>query len=203
MKKIIVITLAIIMLLALNGSAAEIETTEAPTEEVTEAQTEIQAEEPTEDPTEVPTEAEAVEIVEETAEDPTEVTTEEEVVEVVEDAVESPAKIENHTEAPTAETYIGYDPDQDMGIGMYNPYMYCAVAPVKNHKFGFGYIDEGCYLFDETGHCWAIDNPDLHSGMVGFVYDNRGTDDITDDEVVLIMVDWPVIIEAIKGGEYA
>ena len=179
MKKIVVITLAIIMLLSLNGSAAEIETTEAPTEEVTEAQTEIQTEAATEDPTE----AEAVE-----------------TVEVVEDAVESPAKIENHTEAPTAETYIGYDPDQDMGIGMYNPYMYCAVAPVNNHKFGFGYIDEGYYLFDEMGHCWAIDNPDLHSGEVTICYDTRGTEDITDDVLVLIMVDCPIIIEAIRSA---
>ena len=81
--------------------------------------------------------------------------------------------------------------------------MYCAVSPVSNHKFGFGWIDEGYILFDEDGHCWRIDNPDLHSGAVGFIYDTCGTDDLTDDVVALIFADAPIIIETIKGGAYA
>ena len=112
-------------------------------------------------------------------------------------------KAECPTEEPTAETADYYDPYEDKGIGMYNPWMYCAVSPVSNHKFGFGWIDEGYILFDEDGHCWRIDNPDLHSGMVGFVYDTLGTDDITDDVVAMIFADAPIIIEAIKGGAYA
>lgn len=209
MKKIInfgTIAVAIAMVLAMCvcavASAAEIDTTaEAYTEEVTEAQTEPQTEAATEDPTEAET-VEAVEIVEETAEEVTEGTTED-ATEPTHEAHSKTVKAECPTEEPTAETADYYDPYEDKGIGMYNPWMYCAVSPVSNHKFGFGWIDEGYILFDESGHCWRIDNPDLHSGMVGFAYDTRGTDDITDDEVVLIMVDWPVTIEAIKGGEYA
>lgn len=203
MKKFIAIavaiTIAFTMCVCAVVSADEIESvteasTEAPTEEVTEAQTEDHAEDPAE--------AEAVEIVEDTAEDPTEVSTEEATEpthEVYSETVDAERIAENPAEAPpeepTEENYNCYDPDQDMGIGMYNPYMYCPVAPVYNHRFGFGYIDEGVYLFDEVGHCWGINNPDLHSGAVGFIYDTRGTDNITDDAVVLIMADWPNWIE--------
>ena len=192
MKKFIAIavaiTIAFTMCVCAVVSADEIDTAteepiEEPTEEVTEAQTEPQTEEPTE-----------AETVEETTEETTEVPTEEATEPTTEVYAET-VKAEAPPEEPTEENYNCYDPDQDMGIGMYNPYMYCPVAPVYNHRFGFGYIDEGVYLFDEVGHCWGINNPDLHSGAVGFIYDTRGTDNITDDAVVLIMADWPNWIE--------
>ena len=193
MKKFIAIAVAITMLLAMCVcavvSADEIDiVTEEPTEEITEAQTEPQTEEATE-----------AETVEETTEEPTEVPTEEATEptpEVYAETVEA--------ECPTEEATADYcDPYEDKGIGMYNPWMYCAVSPVSNHRAGFGWIDEGYILFDEIGHCWQIDNPDLHSGMVGIVYDTRGTDDITDDVLVLILADTPIIIEAIMEGDYA
>ena len=219
MKKIInfgTIAVAIAMVLALlvcavaenmRCSASEIETTteahteahtEEVTEEATEAQTEIQTEAATEGSTEVPTEAEAVEIVEETAEDPTEVPTEE--------ATEPTAEVYAETvkaECPTEEPYIGYNPDWDTGVGAYNPYMYCRITPVSNHKIGIAYIADGWYMCDSLGHCWAFDNPEYLSGYVGIVYDICGTDDITDDVLVLILADTPIIIEEIMEGDYA
>lgn len=197
MKKfinIIAVAVAIALVLAMCVcavvSADEIESvTAAPTEEVIEEVTEPQ----TEEATEATTEAEAVEIVEETTEESTEAPTEE--------ATEPTAEVYADTvgaECPTEETADYFDPYEDKGIGMYNPWMYCAVAPVSNHRAGFGWIDEGYILFDEAGHCWRIDNPDLHSGAVGFIYDSCGTDDLTDDVLVLIMIDYPAWIEEVK-----
>lgn len=223
MKKfinIIAVAVAIIMVLALYGcaaaetmrcSASEIETTteahteahtEEVTEEATEAQTEIQTEATTEGSTEVPTEAEAVEIVEETAEYPTEVPTEEATEPTAEVYAET-VEAECPTEDPTEEPYIGYNPDWDTGVGAYNPYMYCRITPVSNHKIGIAYIADGWYMCDSLGHCWAFDNPEYHSGYVGIVYDSCGTDDITDDVLVMILADAPIIIEAIMEGDYA
>lgn len=187
-SKIIAIVVAIIMVAAFAGFAAA-ETTRCSAAEIaeettTEAQTEPQTEEATEDITEVPTD----EATEPTTEAHSETVKAERIT-------ENPA--EAPTEEPTEETDDYPDVPDDKGVGVYNPYMYCPVAPVSNHRIGIGYIDEGRYLFDEIGHCWKIDNPDDYSDAVSIVYNTCGTDDITDDVLVLIMVDYPVWIEAI------
>lgn len=212
MKRIFAITVALIIVLGMCVCAvvSATEPTEAPTEEVTEVQTEPQSEEFTEAPTEdqaepqteaaaenyteVPTEAEAVEIVEQATEPTAEVYTE--TVEAKRFTGKPPKlPTEEPTEDPTEEPYIGYDPDQDTGVGAYNPYMYCRITPVSNHRIGLAYIADGWYMCDSMGHCWAFDNPEYLSGYVGIVYDTCGTDDIADDVLVLIMDDQPVWIE--------
>ena len=222
-NKIIAMMVAIIMVVTFVGcavdesvkcSASEIAEDETFVEETTEIAEEV-IEEQSENMVEENSETAVEEMTEEFDEIPiekdSENTIENNVEELIEESVDKVSDviieeynmvveepIENNMETTTentvAETVAGYDPDMDMGIGMYNPYMYCPVQPTTNCKFGFGYIDEGYYLFDEDGHCWGINNPDLHSGEVGIVYDTMGTDKIEDDVLLLITVNWPVKI---------
>ena len=204
MKRIFAITVALIIVLGMCVCAvvSATEPTEAPTEEVTVIQTEPRGEEFTEalteehaEPqTEAATEAQNEEVTEPKAEETPEAEVNEETVEYDAECVVV-AAAEMPVEATTEEPYIGYDPDQDTGVGAYNPYMYCRITPVSNHRIGLAYIADGWYMCDSMGHCWAFDNPDYISGYVGIVYDTCGTDDITDDVLVLIMDDQPVWIE--------
>ena len=125
------------------------------------------------------------------------VSTDEAVNETATVVVNEPAENDT-TEKVINESDEYFDPYEDKGIGIYNPYMYCAISPVSDHKTGIAYIDEGYYIFDELGHCWKIDNPDLYSGAVGIVYNTCSTVELEDDILVLIMVDWPIPIECME-----
>lgn len=59
------------------------------------------------------------------------------------------------------------------------------VEPIKGYRTAMGWY-EGNLITTTDGHIWEITNPRNYVGNVEVVFDDNGTDDVTDDKIILI-----------------
>lgn len=60
------------------------------------------------------------------------------------------------------------------------------INTVVDYRIANGFTD-GNLIETDDGHLWEADGPDNYTGYVNVIFDAKGTEDVTDDEIIAIL----------------